>query len=115
MKSIVALRAARGADLMDKVHPGWFQEIRLDDLDMASGVQCILGQVFGDFAVGARKLDLMGTDGGTRTIRYGFVSIFCYWRLRRAWCSEVERRRVDDFLMRARLENAEQEVAMTGA
>ncbi len=33
-------------------------------------------------------------------------------RLTRAWRREIEKRRVQDFLMRARLENAEQEGAM---
>lgn len=40
------VRVARGAALLDEKRPGWFNEIDLDDLMLASGRQCVLGQLF---------------------------------------------------------------------
>ena len=40
-----AARVARGAAYLDKVHPTWVDEVNLDILDLASGCNCVLGQI----------------------------------------------------------------------
>src|SRR3990167_1650614 len=40
-------RVAEGALLMDKLVPGWYKHIDLVELDMSSGIHCLLGQTFG--------------------------------------------------------------------
>lgn len=37
---------ARGAALLDEAIPGWHERISLHDLDLASPVRCVLGQLF---------------------------------------------------------------------
>lgn len=38
---------AKGAKLMDRILPGWYNEVDLAKLDMSSGALCLLGQTFG--------------------------------------------------------------------
>ena len=40
-------KVAKGARLMDKILPGWYNRVDLDALDMFSGSMCLLGQTFG--------------------------------------------------------------------
>lgn len=58
------IRADRGAGWLDGAYPAlagpssapWWQEVHKDSLDIGSGQDCILGQLFGDFH---RALDLI--------------------------------------------------------
>src|SRR4051812_23092318 len=54
----IAERVQRGASLLDTEFPGWVDQVDLSSLNLASGCDCILGQRFGDFAVGARATHL---------------------------------------------------------
>ena len=49
-------RVDRGAELLDRVRPGWADEVGLEDLDMVHCALCMLGQLFGDFDRGDRAL-----------------------------------------------------------
>ena len=40
-------KVAKGAKLMDKILPGWHNQVNLDKLEMESGAMCLLGQTFG--------------------------------------------------------------------
>ena len=40
-------KVAKGARLMDRILPGWHNQVDLDKLDMSSGSMCLLGQTFG--------------------------------------------------------------------
>lgn len=74
----------RGAALLDKIRPGWIDTINLDTLNIASGSDCVLGQVF------AEEAARVGTDGfgvgmnvlGFRMTgqagRFGFTSFGVY-------------------------------------
>ena len=46
---LVQERAAvrKGAALLDKILPGWHNEVELDRLEMANGSMCMMGQLFG--------------------------------------------------------------------
>lgn len=75
-------RAGRGAGWLDGAYPAlagpssapWWQEVHKDSLDIGSGQDCILGQLFGDFH---RALDLIqgplvispGLDMAARSVR----------------------------------------------
>ena len=57
--------AARGATLLDSVHPSWFNEIDIRQLDLSSGFFCIIGQLNdGDYApesyIGAQIRESVG-------------------------------------------------------
>lgn len=45
-------RVAQGADLLDRVWPGWWREISLDRLAMHSCDACVLGQLYGEYTRG---------------------------------------------------------------
>ena len=38
---------SKGAALLDRILPGWHNEIDLDQLEMGSGEMCMMGQLFG--------------------------------------------------------------------
>lgn len=100
MKSIVVRRVARGAELMDRTYPGWFDAIDLRTLNIASGRNCVLGQIHGDYVRGCRHLGI--EEDALASVGYGFIAgvsaafvpLFQTTRLTRAWRREVERRRV---------------------
>lgn len=46
---LLAKRVARGATYLDKVNPLWFHKINLETLDLNSGKNCIIGQLYGTF------------------------------------------------------------------
>lgn len=49
---------ARGAQLLDEHRPDWPLRIDVDQLQMKSGLTCILGQVFGRYDAGREALRL---------------------------------------------------------
>lgn len=73
MGMILRRRAARGADRLDIECPGWAKGINENILDLRSGLDCVLGQVFGNYGKGLRQLNL---DSFFGPVRHGFhVSI----------------------------------------
>lgn len=49
--------AERGAQMLDKRRPGWHRKISLDELNMADGSCCVIGQNFnGSYAPAVRGL-----------------------------------------------------------
>ena len=42
-------RVQRGVALLDQECPGWRDQIRMGDLDMANTYNCVLGQVYGGY------------------------------------------------------------------
>ena len=58
-----------GMDLLNKVRPGWINQVDLRLLDMGgSPYQCILGQLYGDYEVAVELLDL----SVAKAIKHGF-------------------------------------------
>ena len=43
-RTIVAA-AAKGAELLDRIHPKWYKEINISALDLSDGAYCIIGQL----------------------------------------------------------------------
>ena len=58
----------RGAEMLDRQRPEWYREIDMARLNIASGKDCICGQLFGDYGVGARELGVTGEPHN-----YGFT------------------------------------------
>lgn len=65
-------RVARGAELLDRVRPGWHREITADRLAMDSCNQCILGQIYGDYGRGLKILMRFDLEVFDRSERFGF-------------------------------------------
>lgn len=55
--------APAGAALLDRVNPGWRNDVSLDDFDIRSWDLCILGQVYGGYGEGLNALHGKGTPG----------------------------------------------------
>lgn len=66
-------RVADGADLLDRLEPGWPSRIDLDELSMRSCLDCILGQLFGTFDEGNSLLMKRASYfSAGKAYRYGF-------------------------------------------
>ena len=49
-------RVAKGVALLDEVKPGWASKVVVNRLNLESPLSCILGQVYGNFRIGAEVL-----------------------------------------------------------
>lgn len=98
-------RAGRGAAYLDDVDPGWHERIDLDDLALASGTSCVLGQLHGDFRFGLGRSRLVNFTSAPRAslspITYGFMCVDTasetdrvrdYELLDSAWIDEIRLR-----------------------
>lgn len=54
--TIVQLRVARGAALLDVQRPGWEDEIDLSYLNLGDPDRCVLGQTYGGYRNGLQNL-----------------------------------------------------------
>jgi hypothetical protein len=93
----------RGAELLDRVQPGWADRIDLDRLDLGSDCECVLGQLYGgpdddedpSYLVGRRTLGLTTTEAAAE---YGFTVDYSgdpwsWAELDRLWMAEIRARR----------------------
>lgn len=63
--AVIDARVARGAALLDLRWPGWRSEIDLDRFHIGHSQDCVLGQLYGDYAGGLRILGLtLGIEHG---------------------------------------------------
>lgn len=67
-------RVNRGAELLDRVRPGWAREIAADELAMETCDRCLLGQLYGDYHIGFRAV-LTSSDSRNlyRAGNFGFT------------------------------------------
>lgn len=90
--------AIAGATYLDENYPGWRDSISAQNLDMASGSQCILGQFFGDYDEGIEQIwkrDFYNEyDQDSDVARdHGFLENgACYMALDLAWQKELLKR-----------------------
>lgn len=63
--------AEKGAALLDEVNPEWWERINLQTLQMNSFINCVLGQLYGDYHEGSKKLRL-NEDDDEKARRLGF-------------------------------------------
>ena len=87
MSHTVEVRAEAGATLLDDVRPGWWHEVRIEDLNMVDCEDCILGQLYGWFSDGFDALRLtaddvrqLGFDRGDDDPRSVFADLTAAWR-----------------------------------
>lgn len=67
-------RVNRGAELMDRYHPGWFRTIDIGRLDIAHGAHCIFGQVVGGYIHAVDSGRYRELPDATARVNYGFVT-----------------------------------------
>ena len=98
-------RAARGADYLDEVDPGWYRRVDAGTMELAHAACCVLGQLHGDFRAGLSRSRLLSMGSAPRAnlspVHFGFlceqgVGVALqeadYENLNRAWQGEVWRR-----------------------
>lgn len=79
------------AKLLDKIRPSWYKEIVKDNLDMELNHRCILGQLYGLYSTGIRKLfPNLICSGVLNASVFGFENAK---RLRKEWIMEIDKRR----------------------
>lgn len=62
---------ARGMALLDEQNTGWVDDIRVISLDLSNTEDCVLGQLYGNYYVGCRRL--YSDEFTSKAIRDGFV------------------------------------------
>ncbi len=58
LKATVAQRVSFGGQMLDRKFPGWERSIDLDRARTTSYCDCVLGQLFGFYTIGRRRLGL---------------------------------------------------------
>jgi len=66
-------RIDKGVEYLDRVRPGWADEIDLEHLHLVTGCQCVIGQLHGDYSKWCRSTD--SVDG----VAHGFS--FSVWEI----------------------------------
>lgn len=90
-------RVQRGADLLDRELPNWFNRIDTVELNQESASHCVLGQLYGDWTEGLNKVFGYRWDYKD-SFDYGFsLSGSERWNtfgaLTRLWKKEILKRR----------------------
>lgn len=83
---------SEGVALLDQAQPDWWKHINLDTLDMSACYSCILGQLYGSYAVGREDLGIKYSEGDL----YGFDSLQGQSRMTQLqfmWVEIIENRR----------------------
>lgn len=80
---ILEQSVARGAQLLDRRHPGWRKKIDPRKLKFPSTERCVLGLLYGSFAEGLEELRV-------RPHEYGFVAISGWREGRNAIIADYE-------------------------
>lgn len=93
-----------GIALLDANRPGWYRDVDLEILDLASSRRCVVGQLYGTYSHGVAELGLhLGS-------RFGFampaslsnMNNRLYWKdLNEAWTQEIQMRLMEDELEEA--------------
>lgn len=68
-----ASRVRRGAELLDRVRPGWERELDLERLAVRDCHQCVLGQLFGEYKDGLRMLGKWSSELWDSRVPFGFA------------------------------------------
>lgn len=94
-------RVQRGAQLLDVKMVGWYRYVDKDVLDLSNSCRCVLGQLFGWFADGARSLRIRAeaADYGFESPNFGELSSTTvpiyqkyYQDLEDCWVKEINQR-----------------------
>ena len=77
--------------LLDVKEPGWFNKIDTDRLDIASPTNCVLGQLYGEYALGLEKLYSYPHQ------QHAHFSAFALVGTTPVWIREINKRRPANF------------------
>ena len=61
-------RVQAGAEYLDEIRPGWEEEVNTDHLQLNNCLDCVLGQLFGDFDEALAELDI--TEGDAKSMGF---------------------------------------------
>ena len=75
MAETITASVMRGAKLLDEKSPGWHRRINLHALDLNDCQECILGQVYGEYANGLETL-FAGDQKYFSRYHFGFSSTY---------------------------------------
>jgi len=89
---------SEAATLLDKVQLGWHDKVNVDTFDMKRSELCILGQLYGDYAVAMEKLFGVMV-GNPESCKYNHAKSFSYYADKTLWISEIMKRRSEDVLV----------------
>lgn len=86
-------RVEAGAAMLDKIRSKrlkpWRDKIDLDRLDLNSGCNCVIGQVYGSYFSAIERLEV----GSDNEVELGFMPSGPGWPLTRAWRKYIKETR----------------------
>jgi hypothetical protein len=91
-------RVERGAKLLDEKDPGWAAKILIPALHMDDCRLCVLGQAFGDYTTGLKRMLGSNFRRGDEDCKHGFDidppdrTINSWTALEALWAEEIRRR-----------------------
>lgn len=100
----ITKRIQRGMAFLDRKCPDWQYRVSLQKLNMRYAQSCILGQLFGDYNVGVKKLKISDATA----YKLGFLPLcqrwwdlsclfpLSMWRLNRNWRKQITLKRAQD-------------------
>jgi hypothetical protein len=91
--SDLAERVERGAARLDERRPGWWGEVNVEDLDLWDDCQCVIGQLWGEYAAGVDEV--LASVEYEDDENYGFIAHTVHQTdaLTDLWRGAIERRR----------------------
>ena len=87
-------RIRQGVEFLDQDSPGWEEVISLVGLHLSSCYNCILGQVYGYYAEGVRRLDALELDPVECGFDCGITEDTSYRELQQVWKDYIRERRL---------------------
>jgi hypothetical protein len=96
-------RVARGAQVLDRLRPGWYREIRPERLEMRTSCHCIIGQLTnGNWTDLADMVPLLYVEGAAEGhadggfIKYDAKPMDVYSVLQQVWLDLIRQRLAAD-------------------
>lgn len=86
-------RVALGAAWLDELWPGWVYQIDLRHLDVGSCLDCVLGQLFGDYNDAPESATSVAASHGFDRMDVATVNNESYAALTAAWHNLIVARR----------------------
>ena len=91
MKTTIKTRVKAGIAFLDAVKPNWKKKIDLDKLDLFSPYTCVIGEVYGGYFKGMKKLEIEWHSDSATALGFYEGSVMNYPSLTKVWKQELKK------------------------
>jgi len=89
MTTTIQTRVKKAAKLLDVKRPGWYKQIKCDELDVICYYRCVLAQLYGSFGAAPAYLKRLAAFCGGLTAFCDMPTVEDY---QKAWVKEIQKR-----------------------